>query len=172
MLDGALEAGDYKEIKKQLEPEIDKLVRERMQLSLMDSDFKNYLKTGYTIIKNMDFYYEKSRVGDKQRLVGLIFPEKVVFEKNNYRTNSINRAISLICLNSAELMGDKKEKGSEIAPQSSMVPETGLEPAHLTAYASETYVSTNFTTRAINKIKGKRIKVKVQRGKTMLHFFL
>lgn len=150
MLDGALEASDYKEIKKQLEPEIDKLVRERMQLSLMDSDFKNYLKTGYTIIKNMDFYYEKSRVGDKQRLVGLIFPEKVVFEKNNYRTNSINKAISLICLNSAELMGDKKEKGSEIAPQSSMVPGTGLEPAQFAPLPPQSSASTNFATRANN----------------------
>ena len=28
------------------------------------------------------------------------------------------------------------------------VPGTGLEPACLTAYASETYVSANFTTRA------------------------
>ncbi len=29
-----------------------------------------------------------------------------------------------------------------------MVPGTGLEPAHLTAWASKTHVSTNFTTRA------------------------
>ena len=29
-----------------------------------------------------------------------------------------------------------------------MVPETGLEPAHLTAYAPKAYVYTNFTTRA------------------------
>ena len=28
------------------------------------------------------------------------------------------------------------------------VPETGLEPAHLSKYAPQTYVSTNFTTRA------------------------
>ena len=30
------------------------------------------------------------------------------------------------------------------------VPGTGLEPAHLSAYASETYVSANSTTRAIH----------------------
>ena len=29
-----------------------------------------------------------------------------------------------------------------------MVPETGLEPAHQTAYAPKAYVYTNFTTRA------------------------
>ena len=29
-----------------------------------------------------------------------------------------------------------------------MVPETGLEPAHLMAYAPKAYVYTNFTTRA------------------------
>ena len=29
-----------------------------------------------------------------------------------------------------------------------VVPGTGLEPAYLTAYAPQTYVSTNFTTRA------------------------
>lgn len=29
-----------------------------------------------------------------------------------------------------------------------LVPETGLEPAHLAAYAPKAYVYTNFTTRA------------------------
>ena len=32
------------------------------------------------------------------------------------------------------------------------VPGTGLEPAHLAAYAPETYVSTNFTIRAFGEI--------------------
>ena len=31
------------------------------------------------------------------------------------------------------------------------VPGTGLEPAHLAAYAPQTYVSTNSTTRALKK---------------------
>jgi hypothetical protein len=34
------------------------------------------------------------------------------------------------------------------AKNKKIVPETGLEPAHLSAYAPQTYVSTNFTTRA------------------------
>ena len=38
------------------------------------------------------------------------------------------------------------------------VPGTGLEPAYLTAYAPQTYVSTNFTTRA--GLRGKAAKVK------------
>lgn len=33
------------------------------------------------------------------------------------------------------------------------VPGTGLEPAHLAAYAPETYVSTNFTIRALSSSK-------------------
>ena len=43
--------------------------------------------------------------------------------------------------------------GKKNNPEGSMifnivVPETGLEPAHLAAYAPKAYVYTNFTTRA------------------------
>lgn len=36
------------------------------------------------------------------------------------------------------------------------VPETGLEPAHLAAYAPQAYVYTNFTIRAIKVCKDKQ----------------
>ena len=46
----------------------------------------------------------------------------------------------------AGVASNKKERAFLLL--SSLVPETGLEPAHQTAYAPKAYVYTNFTTRA------------------------
>ena len=61
---------------------------------------------------------------------------------------------------------------------SSLVPETGLEPAHLMAYAPKAYVYTNFTTRAYLNYNTKKPRtlvsafLRVNYSKTPWRFFI
>ncbi len=61
---------------------------------------------------------------------------------------------------------------------SSLVPETGLEPAHLMAYAPKAYVYTNFTTRAYLNYSTKKPRtlvsasLRVTYSKTPWRFFI
>jgi hypothetical protein len=42
--------------------------------------------------------YETLDLEGKQQLVGLIFPEKLIFENNQFRTKNLRKAIELIRL--------------------------------------------------------------------------
>jgi hypothetical protein len=46
----------------------------------------------------------------KQHIVGSIFPEKLIFENNTYRTPKINEGVRLLCRNSKALGVGKKIK--------------------------------------------------------------
>lgn len=53
MLDDKIDANDYKEIKNQYQPEIDKLIRKQAQISSIDSNCKLYGDFGFNVSKNL-----------------------------------------------------------------------------------------------------------------------
>ena len=102
LLDNEIDFKDYREIKKQYETVIDGLVRQRIQISLMDDEYKKYLNFTSVLLKNLDSGYEQADLADKQRLISLIFPEKLVFENNGFRTKRVRKILEQIC---APIMG-------------------------------------------------------------------
>lgn len=128
MLDGKLESDEYREIKRQTEPEIDRLVREHMQLGTGESEYKKYLDFGLSVFQNFGEIYKKGNVETKQALIGSIFFEKLVFGDLHYRTGKVNPAVELIC---PDIAGSSESEKSNVPPKaghSLMVPETGIEP--------------------------------------------
>lgn len=124
---------EFREIKKETEPQIDRLVREHMQLGTQNSDHQKYIDFGFNILKNLTYYYNNSAVKIKQAIIGSIFSEKLIFENNGYRTTKVIEAVSCIYQIIKELQGDKKITGSEICSQSYMVHPRGFEPLTLRA---------------------------------------
>ena len=128
LLDNEIDFKDYREIKKQYETVIDGLVRQRIQISLMDDEYKKYLDFTSVLLKNLDSGYERADLADKQRLISLIFPEKLVFENNGFRTKSVRKILEQIC---APVKGSKQNKNGlalNFQRQSTMVIPMGLEP--------------------------------------------
>jgi hypothetical protein len=59
--------------------------------------------------------------------VGSIFPEKLFFENNTYRTPKVNEGVRLLCRNSRALGGGKKTKHPENEVLSCGVVSTRIE---------------------------------------------
>ena len=62
------------------------------------------------LMLNLDTYYTQRDTALKQRIVSSIFPEKLIFENNSYRTPKINSVVSLICRTDKASEGNKKGK--------------------------------------------------------------
>ena len=127
MLDGEMKMDEYREVKNKTEAEIDRMMRNYMQLSVQDSDYKQYVDFGYDILKNLMYYYTEGNVTTKQAIVSSIFSEKLVFEQNRLRTTKVILAVADICPQIKELWGYKNETGNQIGSLSSMVAGTRFE---------------------------------------------
>ena len=149
MLDAELTAAEYKDIRNTLAPEIDLLDRKKVALLTSEDDYQQYLDKGIPMLQNIDKHWLAADLNGKQHIVGSIFPQKLVFEKNSYRTIGENPVLALIAATGAGFGVSQKRKGQHFADLSTWVPRNGFEPSHLTAPPPEDGASTNFATWAI-----------------------
>lgn len=127
MLDNAIGLDEYREIKSKTQPEIDRLTREFMQLSVTDSEYKHYCDEGTNVVQHLTKVYTDADVIIKQKLIGSIIMEKLVFENGNYRTAQLNPAISLIFPELSDFRASENETGGKNSPQFHIVPGTRIE---------------------------------------------
>ena len=128
LLDDKITSDDYKEMKLIEEQRMDDLNRQRASLLSVDEDLFEYLETSCNLIKNMDEAYRKASLDLKHLIVGSIFPGKLIFEENKYRTNRLNEVVSLLCLGDNDLQENKKGHSMKNHKVSSLVVPTGIEP--------------------------------------------
>ncbi len=132
MLDGELSPEDYKAIKRRYEPIIDGLVRQHMESSGIEGEFKRYLKKGVQFVKTLDSVYDAATLEHKQLIIRSIFKENFVFENNEVRTEKKNELVSLISQISAGYSANKNGTGDNFDLQSHGVIPLGFEPRTLT----------------------------------------
>lgn len=135
MLDAELDAKDYKEIKFKVEMNNDELIRRKANLSSGQQDFREHLKLGATILRNLDKFYEKATLSEKQLIIGSVFPEKLIFENGKFRTNRMNEAIALMCMNHNDLGQKKSGRSKKFSLSSTQV---GVARFELTISWSQT----------------------------------
>ncbi len=114
----------------------------------VDFNLKEYVEISAGIIENLPKYLSDADLRAKLQIIGSICPEKLVFEKNKYRTIRFNDVIHWIYAMGKGSGGSKKRLAPIFGSQSNQVPGTGFEPAHLAAPPPEDGASTNFATRA------------------------
>ena len=112
MLDGEFSAGEYKEMKIEIDEAIDLLTREEIKMKEGLENHDTKIDSCLELLSTIDTYYVERNTITKQRIVGSIFPEKLVFENQKYRTPKMNEAAELICRKDKPLRGDKKGKQS------------------------------------------------------------
>ena len=74
------------------------------------------------IINNLINIIRDGSVEMKIKVIGSMFPEKIEFDGEKYRTNSYNKVLDLIYQQTNELRGCEKEKGERQASFSTSVP--------------------------------------------------
>ena len=84
------------------------------------TNLKPKLRYAISLINNMVMYVKDAPVEVKIKLIGSIFPEKIVFDGESYRTKNINRVLDLIYQQTNELRG-KKIRKKELQNESSLV---------------------------------------------------
>ena len=89
MLDGDLSAEDYKEIKNRIQPEIEKSNRQITDVNSFETSYRTYMEDGVIILSNLAKAFSDADLYVKHQILGSIFPEKLIFENNSFRTNKL-----------------------------------------------------------------------------------
>lgn len=126
MLDGMLDKEQYQRI-------LDRFQRERQQLAERldalkrprDTKIEPKLTYAYSLIDSMVYYIREAPIEVRCHLIGSIFPEKIEFDGEKYRTSKMNEVAELIFQSNNELGKQKQDLEST---KSRSVPRVGLEP--------------------------------------------
>ncbi|MET0299126.1 MAG: hypothetical protein ABW036_05170, partial [Flavitalea sp.] len=65
---------------------------------------------------------------NRQKMLGLIFPEKLVYNNNSFQTMKPSEVLNLLCNGGTGFSGGEKEKSSGNAAQSCLVTALGFKP--------------------------------------------
>ncbi|MBI2722217.1 MAG: recombinase zinc beta ribbon domain-containing protein [Bacteroidetes bacterium] len=132
MLDDKIDASDYKEIKMSLQPQIEKLNRKLIGFTQVDGNYRGFIEEGFSFLRNMAEAFDNADLRAKQQFVGSVFPEKLIFENNQYRTPKMLRAFARILSIDGAFKRAKKRTEEIFIPQSALVIPLGFEPRTLT----------------------------------------
>ena len=129
MLDGEISSEEYKSMKKEIEGSLGRLQREHNESVREIVDLDKKLDQFVRTLSNLENIYKQGDVELKRRLIGSIFPKRLVYEKNSVRTVEVNEAVALIFSNISGSGRRKKEKHTDFGVLSHRVVPAGLEPA-------------------------------------------
>ncbi len=129
--DDLISAKDFSEIMDRFNKEERETKGILQELNIQNTSFIEYIDFGLPFLFNLKEHYNNADVGVKGRIVGSIFPEKLIFSENKYRTTKVNELLLLITNNINGLGEIKKRKADISVGLSSMAPSTGLEPVTL-----------------------------------------
>jgi site-specific DNA recombinase len=128
LLEGKIDDSSHKRMVENVNNKISQLLSDKSKFENTDSHFSGYLKYGFSLLQNLDKYYSLADLETKEKLLGSIFPNKLIYENGNYRTNGEDNIISLLSENFNEINQSKKGNASTNGGNSLMVAHTGIEP--------------------------------------------
>jgi site-specific DNA recombinase len=126
---GKIEEDFYEKLMDKKKIELAEIKAERYKYCNYQEDLDKYLSFGLSILTNLDFFYENAPVEVKVQLLGSYFSNKLIFDKNKFRTLPFNEVILLLCRYNKGLESIKKETGEDFSINSRLVLRAGLEPA-------------------------------------------
>lgn len=132
LMEEVIDNEDYLEIKADCKVQIEKL--EAKLTKGNDSkkiDLPKLLDQALSNLVDLAKVYTDGDIEVKRKIIGSIFPQKLQFSKNHYRTTRPNVLLCYIYQINNELRIEKNRKESELSPLSGLVPRTGIEPVLL-----------------------------------------
>ena len=113
----------------------EQIERLRLQIGTLrlsaDLRIKEKLTYSINLISNLGKFFQSATCEVKTKLLGSIFPEKLLFDGKKYRTKSFNGMLNLIYQETKHLRGYKKESDSKNRSQNHLGWMMGLEPTTL-----------------------------------------
>jgi site-specific DNA recombinase len=96
-LDELISAEQFNHLTQKLEYRKNDLVSKHVVINSSKKDFNKYLSFGFSMLADLSNYYKEASTTTKQRIIGSIFPEKIIYENKEYRTSKMNEVIRLLC---------------------------------------------------------------------------
>src|SRR5690606_13085704 len=112
LLDGDLDAVDYREIKAESEQRIERLESKLEDLEARQVKFNPSVLVKLTQLSRM---YQNGTSEEIRTLMSSMFMEKIVFSKLKHRTPEVNPVLQLIKLINNKLQGEKSEAKLDIS---------------------------------------------------------
>ena len=94
-----------------------------------ETGFMKYCRFGIPLLSNLSGFYMNASIEIKQKLLGSIFPAKLHFREDSYRTTPLNAALAFILQKNKGLENEKTGQMLFSEALSGEMPVTGLEPA-------------------------------------------
>ena len=118
------------EIKKELKSQIEKLEEELNQSEEKReiANIQEIINKAIEAITNIAKLYTSSGIRTKREIIGSIFPEKLEFDGEHYRTVRMNTVAYYIFQINNELCIKKRRTNNQFDHLSCLVAGTGLEP--------------------------------------------
>lgn len=110
MLDGEITTEDYRAMKNEIESMLNELLIKNILLNSGNENYDKQIDFCVNLLKDIDNIYSNANTEGKQRIIDSVFPEKLIFENNRYRTPRLNKVVSLICNDNKPSKGNKKGK--------------------------------------------------------------
>ncbi len=129
LLNGDIDSVDYKTIKSECEQKIQVLEAKFAEIPAKTESIESLLDKAFDRVCNIETLYVKATLEEKRKIIGSMYPEKLVFRENSYRTSRLNEAVKLIYTLGKDLSETKNRKGDKKFRLSGGVPRTGIEPA-------------------------------------------
>ncbi len=129
-VEGALEPDSYKRMKTRYAEEKRKLEERERILSASESNFIRYARYGLSLLSDLPRYFREGEVAVQQKLIGLIFPSKLIFDGGSYRTPTVNEAVALLAGKKTDYAVNKNGLTVSEDDQSYLAPFLAAKPVN------------------------------------------
>ena len=132
MIRNELEPSEYRELKSEYQPKIEKLEHRLTHFTVRSNNVDDLLDKALNRVTHLDTLYEEGTTPEKRQIVSSIFPEKLQFDGFYFRTPRLNEVIRLIGSLDAGFSEIKNGTPTDFSTMSHQVIPLGLEPRTLT----------------------------------------
>lgn len=127
-VEGKIKVDSYERLKESYEKELMILEVRKAEFADTNEDVLSQMQFAFRVMENLKRLWQKLDLEGKQIFLSSIFPEKLLFEKEQYRTPDGNSVISVFFQMASELQTDKTKKAAISDDLSCRAHPSGLEP--------------------------------------------
>lgn len=146
MLDGEIDASEFKTMRNEMEEKITQLTCELSQVNSGMQNIESKLDEATELLSNLGKHYQQSETAIKRQIVSSIFPDGLIFEEKNIRTLILNNVVSRILNIEGASKGIKKRKHTNFGVLSHRVDPERFE---LSSKQGINKLSTKFRTNLV-----------------------
>jgi len=128
LADNQIGINDYNSVKQRYESQLKEYAEKKKNTVFVSKDVYDQLIFSFSFLKDLPYFYSEASLDVQQRIIGSIFPERLEFFKNNYRTKRINSVVELISNINKPFGRNEKGQFSKKTELSDKVPGTGIKP--------------------------------------------